>query len=109
LQPRRAELPVWRFVARIAQRVVGAVLEHAAIVAIDIGLGRRPFGEDDVMRVELDMKVFEPIDLLRLLDRHPIDEMLGRYQYVIEIERVRRRDEEIARRYALRERPRRDT
>ena len=45
------------------------VLEDAAAVIVHEALGQGAFGNDDVVRVELDMEVIDALDLLGLDDR----------------------------------------
>jgi hypothetical protein len=52
-------------------------VELAAVVAIDVALGRGALGEDDVVRLQFDVEVFEPVDRGLLGDRRAVDELLG--------------------------------
>jgi hypothetical protein len=80
--------------------------KHAAAVIVDKSLGRRALGQDHVMRLELDVEIFDALDLIGLQDRDAIDQILGFDQHTIEIHGVMRRDEEIASRHVVAERSR---
>ena len=57
------------------------VVEHAAAVVVDEGLRQRALGDDHVVAVELDVKIFDLLDLLGLHDRDAVDEIPGLDQH----------------------------
>ena len=81
------------------------VVEHAAAVVVDEGFGQGAFGDDHVVGLELDVKVFHSLDALGLHDRDAIDEVFRFNQhaavlilevFVIEVDGVVRRNPQIA-------------
>jgi len=70
LQPRRAKVPRRALVARIERGKFAGVVEHPAVVAIDKAFRRHPFGEQDVVPVELYAGPATLLDYRRRTGRH---------------------------------------
>src|SRR5260370_10943663 len=60
LPPRRAEIPGRALVARVERGEFAGVLDHEAVVAIDISLGRRAIGKYDAVSLQLDLEISTP-------------------------------------------------
>ena len=58
-------------------------MEHAAAVLVEEGFRQRAFGDDHVVAVELDVKIFDLVGALGLHDRAAIDEILGLDQHAL--------------------------
>ncbi len=80
------------------------VVEHGAAVVVDEAFRKRPLGDDHVVRLELDMDIFDRFDPLGLDDGDAVDQILGLDQHAVEIHGVIGRDPQIARRHVLAER-----
>ena len=94
----KAELPGLRVRVGVKLRIFPRIVEDAAAVAIDERFGRRTLGENDVVVFQFDVEIPDRIDLRAPHDRHPVHQMLGWHQHVVQEHRMQRGDIEIAHR-----------
>ncbi len=102
--PRRAELPALRGLVGIERSEFEGVVEHAAVVAIDKGLGRRALRQDYVMGIKFNVEIFELVNSFDLPDRRSVHEQLSGNEQVLDKEGVFRRHLEVAGGHTLGER-----
>ena len=102
---------------RLARRVVGLVgqvgMQHqrlarvgeeAVVAGVEIALRRQALGEQDGMRVQLDVEILDRRPALLLADRRAVDQLAGADQLAVDEDRVIRRDQQIAVRHVVGER-----
>ncbi len=71
-------------------------MKHSAAVVVEKSLGESAFGEDDIVRLKLDVKIFHLAGSIGLHDRDPVDEVFRFDQDAGEEHCVMRRDPEVA-------------
>ncbi len=101
LDNRGAKFPLLRCGVRIKFQDLGRVVEHPAVVAINIGLGRGALGVDHVVRRQLDVEIADRIDIACHHDGYAVHQLTGRHQNAIEVKRVLGRDMKIALRHTV--------
>ncbi len=81
--------------------VFGCVVEHAAAAVVHERFRRRAFGQDRVVRVQLQVHVVHALDVGVLDHRNPIHQQPGRDQDAVQQHRVEWRDREVPERNAI--------
>ena len=62
---------------RIEAAVFMSVVKYAAAVVVDEGFRQRPFSDDDVVRLKLDVEILNLVDMLCLKDGGAVYQILG--------------------------------
>ena len=87
VEPRRAIMRSVGRRIRIERTEFMRVVEHGAAVVVEKGFRQGALGDDHVMRVEFDVKIFDHVDAFGLQNRMAVDQVLGLDQHAAMIGR----------------------
>ncbi len=81
---------------RVERAVLRSVVEHAAAAIVDEAFGRGALGQDDVVAVEFDVDVVDPVPAALLGDGVAVDQAAGGHQHAVDEHGVLGRDQQVA-------------
>jgi hypothetical protein len=92
----------------IERAVFAGVVKHPAAVVVDETFRRRTLGQQHVVAVQFQMKILHRLHPIELHDAAPVHQRHRRHQHAVQEQRVLGRDEQVALRHPVRQRPGRD-